>query len=485
MKDELIKQIRELQNFLIDKVTKAESGASISNQEVRLINEALSSLSFIIQNTNIEPHQKVILQKTYRIALDVAYEKLFYYSGYYYSYGKISKGELHEQQESFFQININTATMISVIEGYNNGTTGIGGSTDNYYAERMPRVLWALEYVLKHSLYELYIPCLYVIYNLSQSLSLYLESGHKEYIDKAKTLLDSIIELQSRFHSLDAIKQLLSENVQLNVFRVYQNWKQESVLGKGITSINIEIQNFESFKGENSLRILSSLFFLDKEKFIALFEFKYDQIVSEISKQRIGLNNFLFVKCLSQYLFFEGNEPIEFDLNPLKKGDIDFSKYINEIFKDYQLSADVVLIDDDLSRLINYDDDTLREKVAKTILGVDKHILNRESKKPHGVSEISDMEIPIRLEKELYYMCMPFKSGREISGNTVPVGISYQIFRPFLHFDNCVVVFVSAKRASQNLMNYIKRMQSKLGWNIAVIENEELAKLLKQNGLLN
>ncbi len=141
MEDELIKQVRELQNFLIDKVAKAETGASISNQEVRLINEALSSLSFIIQNTNIEPHQKVILQKTYRIALDVVYEKLFYYSGYYYSYGKISKGDLNEQQESFFQINVNTATMISVIEGYNNGTTGIGGSTDNYYAERMSRVL--------------------------------------------------------------------------------------------------------------------------------------------------------------------------------------------------------------------------------------------------------------------------------------------------------------------------------------------------------
>ena len=51
MNDELIKQVRELQNFLIDKVAKSESGASISNQEVRLINEALSSLSFIIQNT--------------------------------------------------------------------------------------------------------------------------------------------------------------------------------------------------------------------------------------------------------------------------------------------------------------------------------------------------------------------------------------------------------------------------------------------------
>ncbi len=485
MKDELIKQVRELQNFLIDKVAKAESGAKITNQEVRLINEALSSLSFIIQNLNIEPHQKIILQKTYRIALDVAYEKLFYYSAYYYSYQKISKGEIYEQQESFFQINVNTATMISVIEGYNNGTTGIGGSTDDYYAERMTRVLWALEYVLKNSLEELLIPSLYVTYNLSQSLSLYLESGHEDYSEKAKGLLNSILKIQSRFHSLDSVKRILSENIQLDIFRIFQNWKQECALAKEKTPINIEISNLDTLKSENSLRVLSSLFYLDAEQFISLFESKYDQIVSEIAKQRVGLNNFLFVKSLANYLFLKGNDPIELDLNPLKKGELDFSKYINDVFKGYQVSASITLTDDDLPRLLNYDDDTLREKVAETILGVDKHILNRESQKPHGVSEISDMEIPLRLEDELYYMCMPFKSGREIPSKTVPVGVSYQIFRPFLHFDNCVVVFVSAKRASQNLMNYIKRMQSKLGWNIAVIENEELAKLLKQNGLLN
>lgn len=484
MKNELIKQVRELQNFLIQKVTKAESGERISNQEVRLINEALNSLSFVIQNLNIEPHQKVILQKTYRIALDVAYEKLFYYSSYYYSYEEISKGKLNKQQKSLFQINVSTATMISVIEGYNNGITGIGGSTDNYYAERMIRVLWALKYVLKNSLEELFIPSLYVTYNLSQSLSLYIESGHQEYSEKAIDLLNSVQEILSKFHSLDSVKRILSENTQLDIFRIYQNWKQECVLAKEKTSINIEISNFDKLKSENSLRILSSLYFLDKKQFISLFEEKFNLVVSEISKQRIGLNNFLFVKNLAHYMFLNGNEPIELDLDPLRKGNLDFSKYINDVFKDYNQSANISLSEDELPKLLNYDDDTLRAKVAETILNVDKHILNRESKKPHGVSEISDMEIPIRLEDEHYYMCMPFKSGREISSNTVPVGISYQIFRPFLHFDNCVVVFVSAKRASQPLMNYIKKMQSKLGWNIAVIENEELAKLLKQNGLL-
>lgn len=407
MKRELIKQVRELQNFLVDKVVKAESGRNVSNKEVRLMNEALFSLSFVIQNLNIEPHQKIILQKTYRIALDVVYEKLFYFSAYYYSYADISKGDLSKQQNSLFQINVNTATMISVIEGYKNGTTGIGGSTDDYYAERMPRVIWALEHVLRHSLDELYIPSLYVVYNLSQSLSLYLESGHKEYVDKAGKLLKSIVELQSKFHLLNSVKQILLENTQLNIFRIYQNWRQECALNKKKTQVNIQIPNFENFKGENALRVLSCLFYLDSKQFISLFEIKYDQIVSEIAKQRVGLNNFLWVKCLANYLYLVGNDPIEFDLDPLKKGGVDFSKYMNDIFKDYQQCANISLNDNDLFKLLDYDDDILREKVAATILGVDKHILNRESKKPHGVFEISDMEIPINLEDELYYMCMP------------------------------------------------------------------------------
>lgn len=95
------------------------------------------------------------------------------------------------------------------------------------------------------------------------------------------------------------------------------------------------------------------------------------------------------------------------------------------------------------------------------------------------------MEIPIKLNNERFFLCMPFKSGLEIPSKTVPENISYQIFRPFIHFDKTVVIFITAKRCSQNLMNYIKRMQDKLGWPIAVIENEELAKLLKVNGELN
>jgi hypothetical protein len=82
-------------------------------------------------------------------------------------------------------------------------------------------------------------------------------------------------------------------------------------------------------------------------------------------------------------------------------------------------------------------------------------------------------------------LCIPFKSGGEITGKTVPVDVAYQIIRPFMFFpDNCVVVFVTAKPCSQYLLNYIKMARATQGWAIEVIQHQELAKLLKVNDLL-
>jgi hypothetical protein len=122
--------------------------------------------------------------------------------------------------------------------------------------------------------------------------------------------------------------------------------------------------------------------------------------------------------------------------------------------------------------------------VSQLIIGVDPVILQREARKPHGGFEIADMELPLRLGDQEIRLCIPFKSGQEIKQNSVSEQIAYQIFRPFLHFRNCAVVFITAKKCSQNLMNYIKRMRDQLGWSIDVIEDQELAKLLKVNGLL-
>jgi hypothetical protein len=61
---------------------------------------------------------------------------------------------------------------------------------------------------------------------------------------------------------------------------------------------------------------------------------------------------------------------------------------------------------------------------------------------------------------------------------------THQIFRPFAFFDNCIVVFVTAKKCSQPLMNMVKQMREKLNWPMGIIEHTELAALLKLNGQL-
>lgn len=487
VREDLIEKTAEIQDFLISKYLNHESGNKpTSAQDQRLINEALSAITSILDNCEYAPHNKVILQKTFRLGLEVVYEKLFYYSAYYYSYEKIKNGDINDQQSSFFQINVNTATAISVFEGYRNGITDIGGSTDDYYLERMPRVLWSLKLILKENRQELFLPSLYVLYNLSQSLSLYLLSGHNFYKDQVGNLLREVLSWQIKFHSNITVEQILMQNTQLRLFKAYQFYLSEKATNKNFSKIEIPNHFFDDYKTENILRILSSIFFFDKDAFLRVFESKYKAIRDEISNEKCGLKTFLFTKCLAQYISVRGfKDELDFSLKSMQKNTVEFSNHINSIFRNYTSSAYLKLSPDELEQVLLLKDDLLREKVANTIIGVDPHILARESKKPHGVSEISDMEIPIKLNGNRYYLCMPFKSGIEISGKSVPETISYQIFRPFLHFDNCIVVFISAKRCSQNLMNYIKRMRSKLGWNIEVIENEELAKLLKSNDQLD
>jgi hypothetical protein len=156
---------------------------------------------------------------------------------------------------------------------------------------------------------------------------------------------------------------------------------------------------------------------------------------------------------------------------------------LNEIFNGYAKIPETDVDAEDIDRLNTFDDNELRALLARIIIGVDPVVLQREAEKPHGSFEIADMEFPINLQGDTFYLCVPVKSGREIR-TTVPESWAYQILRPFFHLQKCAVVFISAKKCSQNLMNDIKRMKDKYGWAIEVIEAEELAKLLKINSLL-
>ena len=479
-------QISIAQSLLLEIISDGNQRGVLNGNDCRLINESLVAIDKVLDCDFLQVHDRILLEKTYRYGNDAVNERLNYFSNYYCSYRNIANGDIESQQTALFQVNVNTATMFTTILGFHRNMCGIGGSTHDYYIARMERVLWSLEYALRKNLTEIYLPSLYVLINLIQSLTEYLSSTDQQYRDSASEILKKVNDLTERFVNTEVGQEILSQNLQVNLFYKTQKNRVINVTGLNNSVETSEIDKLPNTRIENKLRILSSIYQLDSDLFINFFESEIFSIAEDVYRSRPGLNNFLFLQCLSFYCLLKPfADGLDLDLNPLSNGKIDVPNNLKNIFDNYEYSHNQTISGDELNLLLAYNDEALRAKLANTIIGVDKNILDRERQKPHGAFEISDMELRIRLNRESYFLCMPFKSGVEIASQTVPESVSYQIFRPFIHFDKTIVIFITAKRCSQNLMNYIKRMQDKLGWGIAVIENEELAKLLKVNGQLN
>jgi len=163
---------------------------------------------------------------------------------------------------------------------------------------------------------------------------------------------------------------------------------------------------------------------------------------------------------------------------------IDVNRFLHETFANYVQIVDTEVSEEDLQKLYALSDPELRTRVAKVLVGVDQTEALREARKPHGPAEIADMEVAVTREQNLSHLLMPFKSGLEVRGNSVPVEVFYQILRPHMFFEKGIVVFVTAKPCSQLLMNLIKMSRDRKVWPIGVIEHRDLAGLLKVNGLL-
>jgi hypothetical protein len=163
---------------------------------------------------------------------------------------------------------------------------------------------------------------------------------------------------------------------------------------------------------------------------------------------------------------------------------IDMNRFLHETFANYGRILNTEVSEEDLQNLCGLSDQDLRGKVAKILVGVDQIEALREARKPHGPAEIADMEVAVTREQVLFHLLMPFKSGLEVRGNSVPVEVFYQILRPHMFFEKGVVVFITAKPCSQPLMNLIKLSRDRKGWPISVIEHLELAALLRANSLL-
>jgi hypothetical protein len=162
---------------------------------------------------------------------------------------------------------------------------------------------------------------------------------------------------------------------------------------------------------------------------------------------------------------------------------IDMAVLLRNTFKRYEEITKVELSDQDINTLQMMSDIDLRKSVARILIGIDPMVAEREAEKPHTSVEIADMELAIKIENNIYHLCMPFKSGKE-SRSSFDVNVFHQIMRPFLLLRHCIVIFIAAKPCTQSLHNYVKQIRNNFGFSVEIIEDKMLARLLKINGLL-
>ncbi|WP_018885351.1 hypothetical protein [Paenibacillus massiliensis] len=453
----------------------------ISQSEKQIIAEYAMALATLSEVESIPPHEKVILKRAFNHAYQIIYnnESLFFYSSFHYSPQNIRKEDTSQQH--LIKTNTDTMAMFMHIKAYQFGWTSIGGSVDNYFFSRMDSHIHALRTIIKNNMEDLFTPAIYNLCNLHQTLYLYLISEHTEYHQTAIKLIDKVYKLINEASSNDKIKALVQSNLQLKLFAHCQYYKQQKLKGKTYTfTLGYDLSKYTPTQ---ILRVLSNIWDIDKEVFVYEFQ-NIAHYLYEKSEFMKPLEKALFLSSISNY-YLHTKEQVENELTITESMEqIDISRNMNNIFSNYNKIKDVVLAPSDLTKLYSFKDNELRQKIASIITGVSPVLNQRGAAKPHGVSEISDMEVQVSINGQRYYLCMPFKSGIEIKSESVPENVAYQIVRPFLNFKKCIVVFITAKKCSQNLMNYIKRLKDQFDWPIEVIQQDELAKLLKINNAM-
>ena len=439
----------------------------------------------LLKNNFLVSYERVILERDYQRIFNQVYDPgvIFYFSSFYYSYSNVKNGNEVEIQQQFQKMNLDIMAMFLNIKETIKKGYDLGYSEDDCFFSRIKNCNYAFIYILRHKLDNLYAVALYCICNLIQTLNLYATSQKRKFETETISNINILHTTLIDFLSVDEILEVVESNIQLTCFITDQLEACKTILNKQY-SVHPKIRSLHDKNPKTVLRALTNLIHFDRKSFIDVFEKNYNKYIDNIASLSV-LEKILLLRSTSIYLkeFSQFNCDVVLDLNEEMEF-IDVSGILNKVFSIDQINIDNVS-DTEVQLLYNLKDKELRKRFSKTMKGVDERILQREATKPHGSFEISDMEIPIEYNGKHLYLCMPFKSGVEIKGSSVPVDVIHQIIRPFTEFKNCVVVFVSAKRCSENLMNQIKKMRNMMNWPIAVIEEKTLAGLLSFNNQLS
>lgn len=459
---------------------------SLSARRRSTLGEAGLVICEILGSLNIPQIDRILLEKTLYAIYQILYdeEALFYYSSFYYSYRNV-QGDSNQVQTHFVKANLDILAMRLKLRLAQMGLTGFGSSTDSYFLSRLERLTWGIKYIFRKKRSDFYIPALYVLLNLHQTLIELLGSGIDEDSEIA-TKLALVNELLAKLSSSEGVQEILQSLSQLRFFFVDQQYRYQSLrVENGKPPYEFDSIDFETLDWVPQLRSIRSLSPHAPDAFTAVCSaslVRWQRYATDIQPLAKILLLSVLVEWLKQIGYIN---PVELGIEYRFKCSVNLEEFMPSYFSAYRAIPQVDIGPDDLGRLYELNDQDLRIRVGNSMINVDPVVVQNEASKPHGAVEIADMEIPVQLHRNTtHYLCMPFKSAHEIRRKSVPVDYFYQIVRPFAFFDNCIVVFISAKKCSQPLLNLIKQIREKHNWPIGIIENTQLAALLKLNSQL-
>ena len=222
MTERAIKIIEDGINFALDYVgtisVNNSNGNPISYNTRRELNETLETLYVLSKAGILQPPDDVITKRIFDVGDYVVHEKLLHFGNYHYAKDKLINADILEREDILRRTNVDSASMLIRIRSYQLGTNGIGGSTDDYFIERMPQLLAGISYVLNYKVTEIYLPVAYNLLNLHQTVFYYYRSGHPTYIKAMDRLRKRIVTIINKAFQNRHIVKLYNSNISLKFF---------------------------------------------------------------------------------------------------------------------------------------------------------------------------------------------------------------------------------------------------------------------------
>lgn len=472
MEQDLIKNI----NILIETSAKLLNEKS-SYRNRKLLSESYISLAIFRDNFLLDAISKTSLEYLMNKIIDkICYEEYFmYYMSFYYLPHKVYDKNFEELSTIIYQSNVNISCFRCKIHASDMLNFSLDSSADSYFFSRGSQIFKAIRNYLKHPFDFDISSMVYLSLNYYQALIDYNNCLDSYYNDSLNRLQADANSLFGEFLENNDFFECIANNQQLLFF-----WNSVVPTSKAIQINNMVIPD----KINNRYRwILFSFFTIAPEDAQRIFDENYDKFVFS---QKNDMNDiFLIVRILLQsckcvnLVDFSKHELIHAKIDCTNKVNLNLSYF----FKNYNSISNQSCSAEEIQKLCNFNDSELRSKVASCMQNVDKNELDRQIHKPHGTLEISDLDIRFLENGQTKYLCLPFKTGREITKASMDESYMYQLIKPFSHFgSHCMVVLITAKKCSQGLETYIQRMSLREpSWRIEVIQGSQLCNLLKLN----